>query len=193
MGVPPVDLAPMTAEEFFAFTDTRPDDEKWELIDGEPILNAWPSRLHQLIARNITTHLHNHAMRHQPGWEVLPGLGVRVSDANLPVPDALVRPNTVPPGHPSGRECDDMIVAFEILSPTTKDRDLRWKRGAYLSLQSLTHYVVVAQDIVEVVVFGRDNEIPEHHFKRLDESLNFPALGVSLPLAVIYSGTGLGG
>ena len=39
-GAPAITTGPMTVEEFFAFTDTRPDDGKWELIDGEPILNA---------------------------------------------------------------------------------------------------------------------------------------------------------
>ena len=54
MGVPFLDLRPMNAEEFFAFTATRPDDEKWELIDGEPILNASATRLHQKIILNLT-------------------------------------------------------------------------------------------------------------------------------------------
>ena len=36
MGVPFLDQGPMRVEEFYAFTDTRPDEEKWELIDGEP-------------------------------------------------------------------------------------------------------------------------------------------------------------
>ena len=49
MGVPHLDSGPMRAEEFFAFTATRPDDEKWELIEGEPVLNASASRLHQTI------------------------------------------------------------------------------------------------------------------------------------------------
>ena|SRR5437899_1221358 len=53
VGVPVIDTGPMTVEEFYAFTDTRPDEEKWELIDGEPILNAAPSRMHQLIIRNV--------------------------------------------------------------------------------------------------------------------------------------------
>ena len=44
MGVPTIKTGPMTVEEYFAFTETRPDNEKWELIDGEPILNASPSR-----------------------------------------------------------------------------------------------------------------------------------------------------
>ena len=137
MGVPPVDLTPMTVEDFYAFTDTRPDEEKWELIDGEPVLNAWPTRLHQIIALNIAAGLRNQISK--PQWEVLPGLGVRVSDTNLPVPDVLIRPSSAPAGDPASRECDDMIVAFEVLSPSTRDRDLRWKRSAYLSLPSLMH------------------------------------------------------
>jgi Uma2 family endonuclease len=53
VGVPTITTGPMTVEEYFAFTDTRPDNEKWELIDGEPILNASPSRLHQIILDNL--------------------------------------------------------------------------------------------------------------------------------------------
>ena len=55
-----------------------------------------------------------------------------------------------------GRDRSDLIVAFEILSPSTEDRDLRWKRIAYTSLASLTDYVVIAQDSTDVVVFSRD-------------------------------------
>lgn len=43
MGIPTIKTGPMTVDEFYEFTDRRPDDEKWELIDGEPILNAAPS------------------------------------------------------------------------------------------------------------------------------------------------------
>ena len=56
MGIPRIDTGPMTVEEFYAFTDSRPDDEKWELIDGEPVLNATPSFLHQRIVGNIHSH-----------------------------------------------------------------------------------------------------------------------------------------
>jgi len=91
-----------------------------------------------------------------------------------------------------------VLAAFEVLSPSTKDRDLRWKRTAYTSLASLTHYVVIAQDAliaqdaVEVVVFARDNGFAEKRLRALNESVEVPALGISLPLAEIYRGTGLG-
>ena len=38
MGVPTIKTGPMTVDEFYEFTDRRPDEEKWELIDGAPIL-----------------------------------------------------------------------------------------------------------------------------------------------------------
>ena len=60
MGVPTIKTGPMTVEEFYAFTDTRPDNEKWELIDGEPVLNAAPSRLHQRIVKNLIVALGNY-------------------------------------------------------------------------------------------------------------------------------------
>jgi Uma2 family endonuclease len=192
MGVPPVDLAPMTVEEFFAFTDTRPDEEKWELIDGEPILNASASELHQIIVGNLIFHLGMLERQEARSWRAIPGIGVRIADQSLPQPDVLVRPNGVPDRDRQRRECDDVIVAFEILSPSTRDRDLRWKRAAYLSLPSLTHYIVVAQDVVEVMVFGRNAELPER-FNRLDTVVDLPSLGISLPLREVYRGTGLGG
>ena len=185
-GVPPLNPAPMTVEEFFAFTDTRPDEEKWELIDGEPILNASPSELHQRILGNLIYLLKMLERQELRPWVAMPGIGVRVSDTDLPQPDVLVRPETAPAPGVSTRECDDIIVAFEILSPSTEDRDLRWKRKAYMNLPSLTHYVVIAQDQVETVVFGRESRFPERRLKRIDEILPLPSLGISLPLAEIY-------
>jgi len=92
----------------------------------------------------------------------------------------------------AGRDRSDPLVAFEVLSPSTEDRDLRWKRAAYTSLASLTHYVVIAQDAVEVVVFARDNAFAEKRLRSLNVSVEVPALGISLLLAEINRGTGLG-
>lgn len=186
MGVPSLDTGPMRAEEFFAFTATRPDDEKWELIEGEPVLNASASRLHQIIIRNLTGLLDEQGRRTKALWEVLPGLGVRISDISAPVPDVLVRPATS-----AGVECDDMIVVFEVLSPSTANYDLRWKRKAYASLPSLRQYVVVAQDAVEVVAFDRANGFAERRFETADAELDLPAIGARLALREIYRDTGL--
>ena len=191
MGVPVIDSGPMNVEEFYAFTDLRPDEEKWELIDGEPVLNAAPSRLHQRIVKNLVLALGNRERELGAPWAVLPGLGVRVSDTDRPEPDVLV----IPPDHgsrdPQERDSSDVIVAFEVLSPSTKGRDLRWKRTAYTSLPSLTHYIVIAQDVVEVVVFARDDDFTERRIRSIDQTIELRSLGMSLPVAEIYRDTGL--
>ena len=130
--------------------------------------------------------------RRQPqSWEATPGIGVRVSDTNLPEPDVFILPAGTIRRDPYSKETRDVLVAFEILSPSTAERDLRWKRTAYTSLPSLTHYVVIAQDAVEVVVFARDAGFAERRLRSLGDSLELPALGISLPLAEIYRDTDL--
>src|SRR5262249_31989442 len=150
MGIPDIDIGPMTVEEFYAFTDARPNDEKWELIAGEPILNAAPSRPHQRIVKNVIFALEGFQRELAAPWEVLPGIGVRISDTDRPEPDVVVPPESPLLEAPSldPRDTSDVIVAFEVLSPSTKKRDLRWKRTAYPSLRSLTHYLTIAQDAV---------------------------------------------
>jgi len=186
MGVPTIKTGPMSVEEFYAFTEARPDEEKWELIDGEPILNASPSPAHQWIISNLVFAMTQRARQLNASWAVLPGLGVRVSQTNRPEPDVLVVPRSGSSIDPQGRDRSDVIVALEILSPSTDDRDMRWKRAAYTSLPSLTHYVIVAQDTPEVVVFARDVGFVERRIQSLSESLDLPSLGVSLPLSEIY-------
>jgi Uma2 family endonuclease len=114
-----------------------------------------------------------------------------VSDANRPEPDVLIMPRKGRSLDPQGRDRSDVIVIFEILSPSTEDRDLRWKRAAYTSLPSLTHYVVIAQDAVEVVVFARAAGFAEQRLSAIGDLVELPALRVSLPLAEIYRDTGL--
>jgi Uma2 family endonuclease len=192
MGIPTIKTGPMTVAEFYEFTDRRPDDEKWELIDGEPILNAAPSALHQWIVRNVLVALTLLERERSASWAVLPSFGVRVSETNRPEPDIVILPRMGVSLGLEDRDLRDPLVAFEVLSPSTEDRDLRWKRAAYTSLASLTHYVVIAQDAVEVVVFARDGGFAERRLRSLDDSVEVLALGISLQLTEIYRGTDLG-
>ena len=191
MGVPTIKTGPMTVEEYFAFTETQPDNEKWELIDGEPILNASPSRSNQTIFWNLALLIGTIQRQRPQSWEASPGVGVRVSDTSLPEPDIFIVPAGSARRDPYRRETSDVLVAFEILSPSTAERDLRWKRTAYTSLPSLTHYVVIAQDAVEVVVFARDAGFAERRLRSLADTLELPAPDISLPLAEIYRNTDL--
>jgi Uma2 family endonuclease len=130
--------------------------------------------------------LRSRAREFHASWAAFPGLGVRVSDINRPEPDVLVIPRAGSSLAKFWRDRNDIILAFEVLSPSTQDRDLRWKRAAYTSIPSLTHYVVIAQDAIDVVVFARDFGFAERRIRSLEESLDLPSLGISVPLSEIY-------
>lgn len=43
----------LTVPEFLAFYETRPDEERWQLVDGEALLMTPPFPAHQRIASNL--------------------------------------------------------------------------------------------------------------------------------------------
>src|SRR5947209_4139281 len=111
-------LDPLTVDEFFAFIEARPDGEKWELIEGEPVCDATGTWHHQRLLGRIFGALHERSCKRS--WEVLPGFCVQLSPYDVAFPDVLVRPR-------GGIEmtsciCDDAIIAVEVLSPLTADR-----------------------------------------------------------------------
>src|SRR5262249_28722495 len=123
-------------------------------------------------------------------WTVLPGLGVRVSEKDRPEPDVLVIRSEHRRPH-NRRDRNDAMVALEVLSPSTEGGDLRWKRNAYASLPSLTHYIVIAQDVVEVTIFARDEGFAERRIRSRNKAIELRSLGISLPAVEIYRDTGL--
>lgn len=185
------DFAPsslrMTFGEFVAFLDTRPDDEKWELVEGRPVLSPSPVFRHQMVVRNLIYELTSTLRQRSAPWAVIPGIGVKVDEFNAPVPDVMVRPLD----SLEGSFCDDMLVAFEVLSPGSARRDRKWKRQVYAALPALQTYVMVSPAKVEVTVADRRSDFAETILRDLSTSLDLPSLGVALPVASLYRDTGL--
>ena len=150
-------------------------------------MNATPSLLHQTILVNVFASLRRLKDDDQGYWVPVLGFGLRITDTNVPVPDLLVRPDKMI----AARECDDAIVAIEILSPSTAHKDRRLKRLLYANLPSLQQYVIVAQDSINALSYERSDSFQERSIAGLAAELTLPALGVSLPLKEIYRGTGL--
>jgi Uma2 family endonuclease len=174
-------------EDFLAFTESRPDEEKWELIEGRPHLSPSPNRRHQTIVGNVHARLFNLREKLRAPWEIILGIGVEISPISAPVLDLIIRNRD----DLAGSVCDDVIVAFEVLSPSTADHDLRWKRRAYTSLPSLMHYVIIAQDDVDVIVYDRAAGFAERRIETLGANLELASLGLSLALRDIYENTGV--
>jgi Uma2 family endonuclease len=185
-------LAPeqqMTVEEFLAFSATRPDEERWELIEGAAVMNPAPIEHHQVVVANIVTHLMVHKQQTCAKWLPMPGVGTRVpaSPHSLPQPDVFVKQ-----GAATDRPVtEDALVLFEVLSRSNTRADQAWRRKVYASVPNCRHYVTVSLKAAEVDVFDRDSNWQQRTLKGLKQALDLPALGVSLRLVDIYRWTPL--
>jgi Uma2 family endonuclease len=190
-------LAPelqLTIEEFLAFTASRPDEERWELIEGVPVRNASPVDYHQQIVGNIYRILWSLRETIDAPWWPLLGIGTRVpgSPNSLPQPDVMVlpRPNT---GTPTP-VAEDALILFEVLSPSNTAADQAWRKRVYASIPNCQHYVTVSQKAFHVTRFDRATGWKALDGKTPGEKLELPALGKKaiIPLAEIYRWTPLG-
>jgi hypothetical protein len=177
----------MTIREFLAFTETRPDEERWELIEGVPVFKPVIGNIHRAVIGNIASHLLSHKNKAQPHWLPLLGIGIKspTSDCDLLLPDVFVQEG------PGGWQqvTQDALALFEVCDDT--DKLGTWHR-VYASVPNCQHYVTVSMKTPEVTAFDRATTWKAHPVKGLPRSLDLAALGLSIPLADIYRYTPLG-
>ena len=82
----------ISLEAFHAFRDERPKEEKWELIDGVPMMMPPPSLVHQRISKNIETLLAARLAIVRQDWMADREIGVLLPDDDRynPEPDVTV-------------------------------------------------------------------------------------------------------
>lgn len=93
------------------------------------------------------------------------------------------------PNSPNETFQDAPAVVVEVLSRTTRRTDESEKRDAYLTISSLSHYLLVEQDFPFVAVYRRtDQGFVRETYQGLDAVIPLPGLGIDLPLAEVYDG-----
>jgi Uma2 family endonuclease len=177
----------MTIEEFLAFTDSRPDGERWELIEGVAVLNPSPTQWHQLIVTNIAAALMATKQEMNARWTPLLGVGTRVpiSPRSLPQPDVYIQEGALA----DTPVTDDAIVLFEVLSKSNTKADRAWRKRVYASVPNCQHYVTVSTKQAQIVCHSRADHWEGETVSGLESSLKLPAIGVTIPLRDIYRWT----
>ena len=175
-----------------AFTDMIarfPDEERWELLDGEPVLMAPQSERHQRIVGNLSDVLRPRAR--ERGCVALAGLGLLSESVNdyAPIPDIVVRCGQMV----EGGYAEDPLLVAEVLSPST----MKWDRGGkvdfYQSIPSLQAILLVYQDEVRVEAWLREGDTWRREVRQgRAASLDLPVPGGSVTLADIYADIPLG-
>lgn len=188
-----------TVEFFRSWAETRPDEERWELIDGEAILMTPPTLAHQRIALNLAQLLNETLERHDPALVAFhrPGLDLGAEVTNYqPEPDVAVIDAKFEPGQRYARR---FHLAAEIISASDnrkeRENDTVWaekKRGIYRAHPSCRCVLVIEPDRYEVRLDIRSEAgWTSRTLRDPEDRIELADFGLRCRVADLYKGTPL--
>jgi Uma2 family endonuclease len=177
-----------TIQEYFALE--RTSDVRQEYVDGEILAMAGETPTHNRIARNICVNLEN-SFETRPCESFIENVRTRVTPTKYRYPDIAALCGEAMFDQEKPPSLLNPQVIFEVLSPSTEGSDRDEKFTEYRQLDTLTDYVLVAQDRVEVTHYARQSarQWMVTIYVDLNDALSFPSLEVSLTLADLYRKT----
>ena len=152
----------MATEWTAAMVAALPDDGKrYEVLDGELVVMSAPSWNHQRLALAFWNVLDRYVRSHRLGHAIAAPADVEFSPRRLLEPDVFVVPRTKDDA-PANSYADvgRLLLAVEVLSPTTARRDRAVKRRIYLE-EGVPEYWIVDADAWSVERWRRGEERPE--------------------------------
>jgi len=182
-------VAPLSVVAFRAWLQSRPDEERWELIDGVPMMMAPATRDHQRIASNLERLLNDALEIHRPALSAYQRVGLdlgSVAEHYDPDPDvAVVDANAG--GDP--RYTDRFYLAAEVVSDTDRGT-VDGKCEIYKRHPHCIYVLVVRHDLYEVSVAVRAGDSwNDSVLSGPGDELALPDMGLRCAVADLYKGT----
>ncbi len=165
-----------------------PEDKRYELLDGELYLNPAPNIKHQLISGNLEIVLALHVRSRDLGVILHAPCDVLLSEEDVVQPDILfVRKERAGiTGQANIKGAPDLVV--EILSASTRSRDLELKRKTYARFGVQEYWIVDPdEETVEILVWHEAGYQRAATYSKPDtvSSPLFPDL--RLPLSEVFA------
>jgi Uma2 family endonuclease len=178
-----------SVEEFFALIESRPEEERWQLIDGVAMMMPPPTRVHQQIASNLAFELNTHFRAERLELSALQEVGLIVPKAELFRPEADVAVFDLMADYES--YADKFYFVAEILSDSNTDKDIAVKRQRYLQHPDNLCFVLIDQRQVRAEVLARSSGWQPMVLEELDASIQIPEWGFRTLVGDLYRGTPL--
>jgi Uma2 family endonuclease len=171
----------VTPEEYLAFETSS--ELRHEYVDGVLYAMVGGTDRHNLIAGNLFLALGNHLPDRCQVFEQVMKLRV-VNDRaeRFFYPDIIVSC-----GENDRAELyrEQPILLAEVLSPSTERADRTDKFSAYVTIDTLQEYVIIAQDVPQVEIFRRRNAWQlETSFAT--DTITLESVALTLPVSQIY-------
>jgi Uma2 family endonuclease len=179
----------MDVDEFMAFLETRPDNERWDLIDGMAVMMAPPSYAHRRIASNLCTVLNNAFAARRLDLFAYQRAGVRNPGLRnfQPEPDVVVVPGVA--GY--GLYAENFQLAGEILSPTNTRQEIDLKLRRYREAPDNLYAVVIEPREISVEIHARSRSWEPAVLVTPDDPIEMPEFGLRCSVGDLYRGTPL--
>jgi Uma2 family endonuclease len=185
--------SPLSIEAFRAWSETRPDEERWELIDGVPMMMTPPTKAHQRIDSNLERLLNDALLRSAPERAAYQRVGLNLGPvvANYdPEPDVVVIDVE---GGSDERYADRFYLIAEVASAS--DRPKIEGKGEIYKLHGACNCILtIRQDRHEVRLdmrTGNNNSWTTQVLTRATDEFVLAEFGLRRMLADLYRGTPL--
>jgi Uma2 family endonuclease len=168
----------MTEEEYLA---SEPYSEvRREYIDGRAYAMAGESVNHNTLSANILRKFGNH-LEGTPCATFMGGIKVSLVKKYV-YPDVIVDCSKI---EMKNYFANAPMIIVEVLSNSTRKRDLTTKLIQYINLPSLQEYVLIEQDFVQVQVLRKRTDW-KYEFYFLGDSITFESIDLTLTVEEIY-------
>ncbi len=128
-----------TAAQALALPDS---DNRYEVLDGELIVMPPPSWAHQVAVEQLYLLLHPYVREHALGWTKLSPSAVVLSERRLVQPDVFVLPRGEGAAPRDWSDITALLLAVEVLSPSTARHDRWQKRHMYQAFGTSEYWIV---------------------------------------------------
>ncbi len=187
----PLQPAPgtMDVDEFMAFLATRPDGERWDLIEGAAVMMAPASYAHQRITRNLCELLNGaFAAQHRDLFAYFDA-GVRSPGVRnfQPQPDVAVVPGVA--GYELYSERFHLVA--EVLSPTNTRAEIDLKLRRYREAPENLYALVIEPREFRVDIYAKSRNWKPTALTDADDPIEMPEFGLTFRLVDLYRGTPL--
>ena len=179
---------------FWDFIETRPDEEKWELIEGQIVMQARPSLIHQVVVVNLQRLLNAALERSGSSWIAIhdPAIDLRpFITGHTYVPDVAVIEH-------DRNVVDGCCLAAEILSPSdhrklpgTRQKKIDVKRAGYEALPLCEAVLLIELKSRALALSVRNGETWTRTRLTGDDRLVLPGFGLDCATADLYVHTPL--
>jgi Uma2 family endonuclease len=179
----------MDIDEFTAFIEMRPKEERWHLIEGVAVRMAPPSVAHQRIAQNLCQLLNRFFTARGSELFAYHAIAIRLPGVNnfQPEPDVVVVPGT------SGYElfANDFRLVAEILSPSNTRAEIELKLQRYREAANSLYVLLVEPREFRVEVYARSRDWQAAVLASRSDQIALPELGFHCSVEDLYRGTPL--